>query len=156
MPPPPSKFVRHMTLRLLGDRQILLQICPYEEQNCPRVEVGTAPWRRAGEWSCRSSRSYPWLRMELSHHSFILRRLCCERKTPHTNSTTFLILHSVIYSLRLETPSYVDYQWWNGCIGKAGSSFVKFEVFTAVTMKNGVFWDVTPCGSCKNRHFGGT
>jgi hypothetical protein len=30
------------------------------------------------------------------------------------------------------------------------------EVFTAVTMKNGVFWDVTPCGSCKNRHFGGT
>jgi hypothetical protein len=22
--------------------------------------------------------------------------------------------------------------------------FVRFEVFTAVTMKNGVFWDVTP------------
>jgi hypothetical protein len=28
--------------------------------------------------------------------------------------------------------------------------FVTFEVFTVVTMKNGVFWDVTPCGSCKN------
>jgi hypothetical protein len=26
-----------------------------------------------------------------------------------------------------------------------------FEVFTAVTMKNGVFWVVTPCGSCKNQ-----
>jgi hypothetical protein len=26
---------------------------------------------------------------------------------------------------------------------------VRFEVFTAVTLKNGVFWDVTPCGSCK-------
>jgi hypothetical protein len=26
----------------------------------------------------------------------------------------------------------------------------------AVTMKNGVFWDVTPCGFYKNRHFGGT
>jgi hypothetical protein len=26
----------------------------------------------------------------------------------------------------------------------------RFEVFTAVTMKNGVLWDVTPCGSCKN------
>jgi hypothetical protein len=26
---------------------------------------------------------------------------------------------------------------------------VRFEVFTAVTMKNGVFWDVTPCGSYK-------
>jgi hypothetical protein len=24
---------------------------------------------------------------------------------------------------------------------------VRFEVFTAVTMKNGVFWDVTPRGS---------
>jgi hypothetical protein len=33
---------------------------------------------------------------------------------------------------------------------------VRFEVFTAVTMKNGVFRDVTPCGSCKNRWFGGT
>jgi hypothetical protein len=25
---------------------------------------------------------------------------------------------------------------------------VRFEVFTAVTMKNGVFWVVTPWGSC--------
>jgi hypothetical protein len=33
---------------------------------------------------------------------------------------------------------------------------VRLEVFTAVTMTNGVFWDVTPCGSCKNRRFGGT
>jgi hypothetical protein len=33
---------------------------------------------------------------------------------------------------------------------------VRFEVFTAVSMKNCVFWDVTPCGSCKNRRFGGT
>jgi hypothetical protein len=31
---------------------------------------------------------------------------------------------------------------------------VKLEVFTAVTMKNDVFWDVTLCGSCKNRRFG--
>jgi hypothetical protein len=33
---------------------------------------------------------------------------------------------------------------------------VRFEVSTAVTRKNVVFWDVTPCGSCKNRRFGGT
>jgi hypothetical protein len=33
---------------------------------------------------------------------------------------------------------------------------VGFEIFTAVTMKNGVFWVVTPCGSYKNRRFGGT
>jgi hypothetical protein len=25
-----------------------------------------------------------------------------------------------------------------------------------MTMKNGVLWDVTPCGSCNNRRFGGT
>jgi hypothetical protein len=25
-----------------------------------------------------------------------------------------------------------------------------------VTVKNGVFWDVTPRGSCKNRRFWGT
>jgi hypothetical protein len=36
------------------------------------------------------------------------------------------------------------------------SDCVRFEVFRAVTMKNGVFWVVTPCGSCKNRRFGGT
>jgi hypothetical protein len=34
--------------------------------------------------------------------------------------------------------------------------YVRFEVFTVVTMKSGIFWDVTPCGSCKNRRFGGT
>jgi hypothetical protein len=32
----------------------------------------------------------------------------------------------------------------------------RFDVFTAVTMKNCVFWDVTLCDSCKNRRFGGT
>jgi hypothetical protein len=37
-----------------------------------------------------------------------------------------------------------------------GGKVVRFEVFTAVTMKNGVFCVVTPCGSCKNRRFGGT
>jgi hypothetical protein len=33
---------------------------------------------------------------------------------------------------------------------------VRSEVFTAVTIKNGVFWDVTPCSFCNNRRFGGT
>jgi hypothetical protein len=27
---------------------------------------------------------------------------------------------------------------------------VKFKAFTVVTMKDGFFWDVTPCGSRKN------
>jgi hypothetical protein len=33
---------------------------------------------------------------------------------------------------------------------------VRFEVFKAVSMKNAVFWHITPCGSCKKRRFGGT
>jgi hypothetical protein len=33
---------------------------------------------------------------------------------------------------------------------------VTFEVYTALIMKNAVFWDVTLYGSCKNRRFGGT
>jgi hypothetical protein len=33
---------------------------------------------------------------------------------------------------------------------------VRFETYTAVTMMNTVFWDMMPCGSCKNRRFGGT
>jgi hypothetical protein len=35
-------------------------------------------------------------------------------------------------------------------------NLVRFEVFTAVTMKNVVFRDVAPCRSCVNRRFGGT
>jgi hypothetical protein len=33
------------------------------------------------------------------------------------------------------------------------SSYARYEVFTAVAMKNVVVWDVTPCGCCKNRRF---
>jgi hypothetical protein len=34
-------------------------------------------------------------------------------------------------------------------------SNVRFEVFTAVTMKNAVHLDVTSYGSCENQHFRG-
>jgi hypothetical protein len=39
---------------------------------------------------------------------------------------------------------------------ECNSNSVRFEVFTAVTLKNAVFWDVTLCGSCKNWRFGQT
>jgi hypothetical protein len=36
-------------------------------------------------------------------------------------------------------------------------SFHRLAAFKVdLTFKNAVFWDVTPCGSCKNRRFGGT
>jgi hypothetical protein len=31
------------------------------------------------------------------------------------------------------------------------NSYVRFEVFTVVTMKNAVFWGVAPCRSCVSR-----
>jgi hypothetical protein len=31
---------------------------------------------------------------------------------------------------------------------------IRSEAFTAVTMNNAVFWDLMPCGSCKNPPFG--
>jgi hypothetical protein len=37
--------------------------------------------------------------------------------------------------------------WHSGGVNHGG---VGFEVFTAVTMKNGVSLDVTPCGSYKS------
>jgi hypothetical protein len=33
---------------------------------------------------------------------------------------------------------------------------VKCEVIAMVTMKKAVSWDIMLCGSCKNRHIGGT
>jgi hypothetical protein len=35
------------------------------------------------------------------------------------------------------------------------NSIIRFEVFMAVTMKNAIFWDVMPCGSCNNQCYGG-
>jgi hypothetical protein len=38
----------------------------------------------------------------------------------------------------------------------ASSCFVRFDILTALTVKNVVFWDVMTCGSYKNRRFGVT
>jgi hypothetical protein len=41
-----------------------------------------------------------------------------------------------------------------------GASFINVtrigEIGRTLAVNNGVFWDVTPRGSCKNRRFGGT
>jgi hypothetical protein len=60
-------------------------------------------------------------------------------------------------SNNLYFPPYIIWVKESGRVILAGHvERVRFEVFTAVTMKNVVFWDVTPCGSCKKRRFGGT
>jgi hypothetical protein len=35
-------------------------------------------------------------------------------------------------------------------------NIIRFEVFTEVTMKNAIFWDVAPCRCFVNQRFGGT
>jgi hypothetical protein len=35
-------------------------------------------------------------------------------------------------------------------------SYNELEIMQRNLLMNGVFWVVTPCGSCKNRRFGGT
>jgi hypothetical protein len=45
---------------------------------------------------------------------------------------------------------------WVFCYRQLGKERLTFEVFKVLIMKNAVFLDVTPCGSCKNRRFGGT
>jgi hypothetical protein len=63
----------------------------------------------------------------------------------HYDKRVYIVLHRdylTVYYIRV--------------IEKVRSNMLRFEIFTAVTMKNGVFWDVTPCGYCNNRRFGGT
>jgi hypothetical protein len=43
----------------------------------------------------------------------------------------------------------------SGCTTGGLSSGVQLRGVNK-SLKNGVFWVVTPCGSCKNRRFGGT
>jgi hypothetical protein len=42
------------------------------------------------------------------------------------------------------------------CVLRRIYTYIRFHVFMEVNMKNAVFWDVAPCRSCVNRHFGGT
>jgi hypothetical protein len=59
------------------------------------------------------------------------------------------LVHNLGWRLPLPTLSGPDYSMLS-------RNSVRFDVFVAVTMKNGVLWDVTPCGCCKNPRFGAT
>jgi hypothetical protein len=41
-------------------------------------------------------------------------------------------------------------------VAPCGSNITEDELQSRLAVKNGVFWDVTPYGFSKNRHFGGT
>jgi hypothetical protein len=44
-------------------------------------------------------------------------------------------------------------EFWSSKFQGQGRVFL--EIFKA-SMKNAIFWDVSPCGSCKSRYFGGS
>jgi hypothetical protein len=62
-----------------------------------------------------------------------------------------VFLHIKIYNLRRHQTRVVF-------TSNLSNRFLKFrfDVSTAVTMKNAVFWDVALCRCCVNRYFGGT
>jgi hypothetical protein len=62
------------------------------------------------------------------------------------------IMSQVYFKIQNILLGHSDQKAWNANI----CCSVRFEVFTAVTVKNGVLWGVTPCDSCKNRRFRGT
>jgi hypothetical protein len=60
---------------------------------------------------------------------------------------------NIEFAISNNSVEYAAVTWRSG---ETSLYVVRPEVFTALTMKNGVFWDVMQCGSCKNRCFGGT
>jgi hypothetical protein len=61
-----------------------------------------------------------------------------------------------LWDQKLKSEVYPPRILTNGQVEICLNLCVRFEVLTAVTMKNAVFWDMAPCGSCVNRRFVGT
>jgi hypothetical protein len=77
---------------------------------------------------------------------FLCRASCYEAETSHALVPLCSVHVLYAYEPLADSTEFL----------RTSVQYVRFEVLTAVTMKNAVFWDVTPCGSCKNRYFGGT
>jgi hypothetical protein len=74
----------------------------------------------------------------------------CQTKQPNTLNYTNSMLYKrySTYFVRVSA-DIISLEFYTTKI----DIYVRFEVFTEVTMKNGVYWDITPCGSSKNRRF---
>jgi hypothetical protein len=119
----------------------------------------------------RQTRSKSCSQSHVATHDVIQSE--CLGVEPHLGLTTQLLAsRHTTYKLKHRFKEYLYYsvliRWWCRAVHKSDILTaicepilkvmwdLRFEVFTALTMKNSVFWDVTPCGSCKNRRFGGT
>jgi hypothetical protein len=69
------------------------------------------------------------------------------------------ILYMVTKELKcFSKPEQIHYKYNKKCalVNTYNCMKVTDVTQTEVYMKNGIFWDVMPCGSYKNRHFRGT
>jgi hypothetical protein len=110
------------------------------------------------DWTC----GYVWLLSSFLHSNFPhyiqytleVEQLSCihfsaedfKVKVPFTGTLFELNHSSTVVHLISFAHIYDSY-----------SSLISLWVPSSISsLKNGVFWDVTPCGSCKNRRFRGT
>jgi hypothetical protein len=63
-------------------------------------------------------------------------------------------LIKIIYLIGSRTRDLPVNYMFNLCRGNLFNYSVRFEVITALSIKNAVSRDVTSCGSCLNRRFG--
>jgi hypothetical protein len=97
----------------------------------------------------------------IPHGDYVLK-MACKANIMHRTKLHLKIsqichkVYAFIHTLKY-VHTYITKSTYT-CISKMYSNVIlaRFEVFMAVTMKNSVFWDVMPCGSCKNRRFRGT
>jgi hypothetical protein len=75
--------------------------------------------------------------------------------TPPSTRLSFTYRRAVTFQRISKFISEIVKNFQRNADWKTDPYHVRFEVFTAVTVKNVVFWDVALCGSCKNRRFGG-
>jgi hypothetical protein len=118
----------------------------------------TTPWRRMEEWINRSSYLISVL-VESEWLSLRPRRSTQGQKAPVPTGWVPQPVWSSLRAIAVQAEKNALYikqncSFWNYSVNMNIS--VRFEVFTAVSKKNGVFLDVTQGGSCKNRRFGGT
>jgi hypothetical protein len=121
-------------LRLFANGSVYALVYPVVLGSCPlvlRVVVSV----------CRRSKLSASVIMVMDHCSYYISIVMA--------ATNFqvgcLIFYTIFQGIMIIMPA-----------GESMFLNVTFEVFTAVTMKNGVFCNVTPFSYCKNRCFGGT
>jgi hypothetical protein len=124
------------------------QLKVYKENYVSFLQSTSKPTKCSPRWllgffvTC-SKTTEPWSFIFTIVHIFMKRDLCTGVGSPllTVGSQTSKLMKFI-----------KKYMLW---ISVNGTTSVRSQVFKAVTKKNAVFWDVTPCGFCKHRRFGG-